>query len=243
MLKAAIETILKVAQPAFLQNGGEDFVVTYDGSITQIKPDIEYPDPLTLYSLDSLVKMVKSEATKAEAPLYITIPTHKEVQCFGQPQVGKRYHRQLYYKVMATDVPGWEEVTKLPFDHAAVALQTRFQESTDRAYTLQLLSQISTGAKVTYNDTGVATNVVTSKGVTLQQNATIRPLVKLRPYRTFQEIEQPEGLFLIRIDERGITFTEADGGMWKLDARKTIANYLLENLEEYVEDGRVIIAL
>ncbi|MFQ8836330.1 MAG: hypothetical protein ACLR8L_00220 [Oscillospiraceae bacterium] len=46
------------------------------------------------------------------------------------------------------------------------------------------------------------------------------------PYRTFQEIEQPVGLFLIRIDERGITFTEADGGMWKLEARKTIKAYL-----------------
>lgn len=243
MIKAAIEKILEIAQPAFLQAEGKDFVISKDGEVTQIRPELDLPDTLALNSLDSLVKMVKSEATKAEAPIYITIPTHLKVICFGQPQEEKRNHRQLYYEVKATDVPGWEAATKLPFDQAAVALQTRFQESTDRAYTLQLLSQISTGAKVTYNETGVATNIVTSKGVTLQQNAVIKPLVNLRPYRTFQEIAQPEGLFLIRIDERGITFTEADGGMWKLEARKTIANYLTENLAEYVEDGRVIIAL
>ena len=67
--------------------------------------------------------------------------------------------------------------------------------------------------------------------------------MRLRPYRTFQEIEQPEGLFLIRIDERGISFTEADGGMWKLEARKTIAKYLEDGLEDLVKSGDVVIAL
>lgn len=122
-------------------------------------------------------------------------------------------------------------------------LQTRFQDSADRPYTLTLLSQITTGAKVTYNDTGVATTVVTSKGVSLQQNSTIRPLVKLRPYRTFQEVEQPEGLFLIRIDERGITFTEADGGMWKLQARQTIKAYLVEALKDEIEKDIVTVMM
>ena len=85
--------------------------------------------------------------------------------------------------------------------------------------------------------------MVTQKGVSLQQNSTIRPLVKLRPYRTFQEVEQPEGLFLIRIDERGITFTEADGGMWKLAARKTVKAYLEEALKDMIDDGRVVVMM
>lgn len=149
----------------------------------------------------------------------------------------------MIYYVHATAVPGWDEETKLSFERAAVALQTRFQDSPDRAYTLQLLSQITTGAKVTYNDIGVATTVVTQKGVSLQQNATIKPLVSLRPYRTFQELEQPDGLFLIRIDERGISFVEADGGMWKLEARKRIKSYLDEALSPEIEAGSVVVML
>ena len=243
MLKAAIEKILEIATPVIYQANGEEFVITKDGEIRQIRTELDTPDTLDLSSLDSLVKMVKSEASNAEEPLYITVPTHLKVICFGQPHADRRNLRQFYYEVKATDVPGWDAVTNLPFDQAAVALQTRFQDSVDREYAMQLLSQITTGAKVTYNDIGVATNVVTSKGVALQQNSTIRPLVKLRPYRTFQEVEQPEGLFLIRIDERGITFTEADGGMWKLEARKTIVNYLTERLHDLVEIGGVIIAL
>lgn len=84
---------------------------------------------------------------------------------------------------------------------------------------------------------------MTQKGVALQQNQTIRPLVRLRPYRTFQEVEQPEGLFLIRIDEHGITFTEADGGMWRLTARKTVREYLATELAPEIESGDVKIML
>ena len=84
---------------------------------------------------------------------------------------------------------------------------------------------------------------MTQKGVALQGAETIRPLVKLKPYRTFQEVGQPEGLFLIRIDERGISFIEADGGMWKLTARKTIKEYLEKELAELVDIGKVVVAL
>lgn len=132
-------------------------------------------------------------------------------------------------------------------DHTfAVLSNGNYKEIHEDVYgakTLELLSQITTGAKITYNDIGVATTIVTQKGVSLQANATIRPLVRLRPYRTSQEIEQPLGLFLIRIDERGISFVEADGGMWKLEARKTIKEYLEEHLADEIEAGRVTVML
>lgn len=52
-----------------------------------------------------------------------------------------------------------------------------------------------------------------------------------------------ESTFLIRVSERGISFTEADGGMWKLTARMTIKKYLEEALRSEVEAGEVVIAL
>ena len=88
-----------------------------------------------------------------------------------------------------------------------------------------------------------AWNTSTQKGVALQTNEAIRPIVKLRPYRTFQEVEQPESTFLIRISDRGISFIEADGGMWRLTARNTIKTFLEENLAAEIESGKVIVAL
>lgn len=96
---------------------------------------------------------------------------------------------------------------------------------------------------MTYNDNGVATTIVTQQGVALQGKTTIRPIINLKPYRTFQEIEQPASDFLIRVNDRYITFIEADGGMWKLAARNTIKVYLEEKLAELVSEGRVVVAL
>ena len=243
MLKAAIEKIIEVSGPKIVTDNAGAMYSVSNGGIEEIRPELDYVDPISLNSLDALVQMVKTEATAHEDRIYLSVRDHLTVSCFGHPHDDLRQKRIVYYEAQAKDVPGWDSQTKLPFDQAAVALQTRFQESADRTYTLTLLSQITTGAKITYNDIGVATTVVTSKGVSLQQNSTIRPLVKLRPYRTFQEVEQPEGLFLIRIDERGITFTEADGGMWKLAARQTIKAYLSEALKDEIEKNLVTVMM
>ena len=89
----------------------------------------------------------------------------------------------------------------------------------------------------------IATSVVTQSGIALQNNTNIRPIISLRPYRTFQEVDQPSSQFLIRITERGIKFVEADGGMWKLAARQTIKKHLEEALRDEVDRGTVVIAL
>lgn len=241
MLKEFIEHIQDTTQPLITTVDGSTFAVTGDGKAMELLPEIFYPETLTLHSLDALVKMVKTEALNAaNGPVYIMVPDHMTVSCFTQPDYDFRGFRQVFYEVKATDVPGWDSKVNLPFEEMQIALRTRFQQTPDTEYVLKLLSDISTGAKVTYNDNGVATTVVTKKGIDLQTNSTIRPIVTLRPYRTFQEVEQPESTFLIRINERGITFVEADGGMWKLKARETVKAFLEEALSD-VEN--VVIAL
>jgi hypothetical protein len=243
MIKEAIEKIEAMAKPVVHEIDGHTYMLSTDGTYVEILPDIPLPAPINLSSLDAVITMIKTEAIKTISPVFVSVPTATSVEVFSKAMHDKRENRIIFYKAKATDVPGWDPSTKLAFEQAAVALQTRFQDGGDREYCLQLLSNITTGAKVTYNDTGVATTVVTQKGVALQENQKIRPLVKLRPYRTFQEVEQPEGLFLIRIDERGITFTEADGGMWKLTARKTVVDYLKDALAAEIEHGDIKVML
>ncbi|MCI1999584.1 MAG: hypothetical protein LKJ75_02415 [Clostridia bacterium] len=247
MIKEAIEKIEAMAAPTLKEIDGHLFVVTNDGKYSEIFPDVIFPDVLNLNSLDALIKMVKTEGIPKYSdvtPLYITVPTHEKVECFTQPfEHSGHCIRPTYYIAKATDVPGWEPSTQLSFEQAMIALRTRFQDTADTIYALKLLSDITTGAQVTYNDNGLATSVVTKKGIALQSNDAIKPIVKLKPYRTFQEVEQPESEFLIRINERGINFVEADGGMWKLTARKTIKAYLDDKFESEIENNSVVIAL
>ena len=221
MLKEFIQHIQQTTQPQIVTIGNSTFAVNADGGANEIRPIIDHPDTLDLHSLDALVT----------------------VRCFGQPQPDARFFRQVYYEAKATDVPGWGEKVQLGFEEAQIALRTRFQETPDTIYAMKLLSDICCGAKVVYNDNGIATTVTTQKGVALQSNEQVRPIITLKPYRTFQEVEQPESIFLIRVNERGISFTEADGGMWKLRARETVKAFLENALEAEITAGVVYIAL
>lgn len=244
MLKSAIEKIQSMTRPEVQEINGKHFIIGDDGSYNQIWKDLDQVDAITLTSLEAMVKFVTREAVALEnGILFLTIPTHMRVKCFTTPKADERNLRTVLYEADATDVPGWSENMKLGFEEAQIALRTRFQSSNDITYAQKLLSDITTGCKVTYNDNGVATTIVTQQGVALQGKENIRPVINLRPYRTFQELEQPASDFLIRLSDRYISFIEADGGMWKLAARKAIKAYLEENLADLIADGRVVVAL
>lgn len=243
MIKAAIDKLMELSRPRTFEVYGETFIADSNGGYKQVRMELDKVKSIELSSLDALVAFVKTEACLGYEKVYITVPNHKSVNCFTHPYDNLRNERVYLYAAEATDVPGWGEKVTLPFEEAMIALRTRFQATADTDYALKLLSDITTGSKVTYNDNGVATSVVTKRGIDLQSNAAIRPIISLRPYRTFQEVEQPASQFLIRINERGISFVEADGGMWKLDARKTVKVYLEGALETEITEGRVTVVL
>ena len=89
-----------------------------------------------------------------------------------------------------------------------------------------------------------AANMAAPLYITVPNHLTVRCFGPLRPFRTFQEVEQPESEFLLRMDEEGnIGLFEADGGMWKLTARQTIKAFLEANLSDLVASGGAYIAL
>lgn len=244
MLKDAIEKIVSLANPMVSAVGDRTYVFGKDGNFMEVEPDLDMVQEIRLNSLDAIVKFVTSEATNlTDSILYLTVPNHLTVNCFTSPDKECKNLRTALYEAKATDVPGWAEKMQLGFEEAQIALRTRFQLTDDIQYAQKLLSDITTGCKVTYNDNGVATNIVTQQGVALQGKTTIRPIINLRPYRTFQEVEQPASDFLIRVNDRYITFIEADGGMWKLAARETVKAYLEEHLAGLITDGKVVVAL
>ena len=110
------------------------------------------------------------------------------------------------------------------------------------AYLLDLLSRMTNENSVSTNDNGVTQTVEARQGVALNALVEIKPRVMLRPFRTFLEVEQPESEFLLRVDpDEGIGFFEADGGIWKLEAKKNIADYFLKNMGDLIDAGKVVV--
>ena len=230
MLKEAIEKIEAMTGPEVLQIDGRNYAIGKD-YVREILPDLHPPLHREVNSLDALVHLIESEAG-LHTTIYVSVAAYNRVDVFTDPRPLERWIRPELFTAFAADVPGWDPVVNSGFDEATVQLITRFMDSPDREYCLRLLSQITTGAKVTYADNGIASTIVMTKGAQLAENVLIKPIVRLKPYRTFQEVDQPEGLFLIRIHERGIKFIEADGGMWKLEARQIVKCWLEAQLKE-----------
>ena len=244
MLKELFEHIQHTAQPIIHKEGETTFVVTTNGVVEELIPtiDLPHPDTLPLNSLDALVKLVRTEAANMDSPLYITIPSHLTVRCFGQPDPDARYFRQVYYEAKATDVPGFQDGFR-DQEKAIIELRSRFAPGEGVDYLLDLISRISKENGVITNDNGVSQTVEARQGVALKTMERLKPRVPLRPFRTFQEVEQPESEFLLRMDEEGnIGLFEADGGMWKLTARQTIKAFLEANLADLVASGGAYIA-
>ena len=81
-------------------------------------------------------------------------------------------------------------------------------------------------------------------GTTTNQSMTQEQAVVEQPYRTFLEVEQPASDFLLRLDKGGRpALYEADGGAWKLEAKRNIAAYLGEQLADLVECGSVVVMI
>lgn len=243
MLKEFIAHIQKTTQPIIHQVGDSTFAISGDGGAKELRPTIYHPDTLPLHSLEALVKMVQTEAVNMDTPLYITVPNHLTVRCFGQPMPDARYFRQVYYEAKATDAPGFQDGFREQ-EKAIIELRSRFAPGEGVDYLLDLLSRISKDSGVTTNDNGISQTVEARQGIALKATVQVRPRVSLRPFRTFQEVEQPESEFLLRLDEDGnIGLFEADGGMWKLTARQTVKAFLEKKLAELIASEAVYIAL
>lgn len=243
MLKEFIAHIQKTTQPIIQQVGGSTFAINGDGNAREIRPTIDHPDTLPLHSLEALVKLVQTEAAQIDAPLYITVPNHLTVRCFGQPDASARYFRQVYYEARATDVPGFQNGFR-EFEKAIIELRSQFAPGEGVDYLLDLLSRVSKEDGVTTNDNGVSQTVEARQGIALKTTVQLKPRIPLRPFRTFQEVEQPESEFLLRLDEEGnIGLFEADGEMWKLTARQTVKAFLESKLADLIDSKAVYIAL
>ena len=241
MLKAAIEKISELAKPTTLEVDGKTYA---NASFFEVEPKRHYPDSIRLNSLEALAAMVRTEAV-VKYPgekLYISIPSYGEVDCFMQPD-NERYHRNTLYTARMTDVPGFRDGW-WDYESAIIKLRSQFQENDGTGYILDLLSRISTEDSAEQKDNGVSQSVTVRKGVALNGTEQVKPIVKLRPYRTFQELMRPESDFLLRVrDGNEIGLFEADGGMWKLDARQSIKYHLEMLLKDLIDDGIVVVML
>ena len=211
-----------------------------DHDLVRIKPHVDHPGCLVT-GLDSIVKLIRNELEMLEAlPVYIRVDGAEAVSVFTSYDA--YMDRDSLYSATC-DVPGFREGFREP-EQAIIELRSKFAPDEGVDYLLDLLSRINKENGVTTRDNGVSQEVEARAGISLKQMVQVKPRVTLCPYRTFLEVNQPESEFILRLDEDGnVGLFEADGGMWKMEAKRRISAYFEEKLAAEIEAGKVVVMM
>lgn len=128
-----------------------------------------------------------------------------------------------------------------------LGLQANFQPTADLNLILKVSGNIEKKNNAAYSDDGVSQVVTMQTGVATKADALVPNPARLKPFRTFQEVPQPESNFVFRIgDDEEPTFklVEAEGGIWRNEAIQNIKDYLatlLADMPKEIQDMITII--
>lgn len=242
-LKDAINRIVELATPFTLETrNGHQFC---SANLREVKPEVELPARYSVDTLEALVKLIRTEGVAQASLLYVRVDSARRV-VVDSTYTGRDYaiYSRLPLYEAVSDVPSISVNQYMSQEHAVIELQSLYAVTDDRDYLLALLSRIDVNQGVSSVDNGISQEVSVRTGAVLKEQQTVQPIVHLQPYRTFLEVEQPASDFLLRLDKDGRpALYEADGGAWKLEAKRNIAAYLGEQLADLVERGSVVVMI
>ena len=242
-LKDAIDRIVELAKPFTLETrGGRQFC---SATLHEVKPEVESPARYSVDTLEALVKLIRTEGIGYSPRLYVRVDSARRVMVDTTytNQDYAEYNRLPLYEAVS-DVPSISVNQSISQERAVVELQSLYAVTPDRDYLLSMLSRIDVNQGVSSVDNGISQEISVRTGAVLKEKQIVQPIVHLQPYRTFLEVEQPASDFLLRLDKEGRpALYEADGGAWKLEAKRSIAAYLGEQLADLVESGNVVVMI
>lgn len=235
MLANFVDKITKLREAKTFEINGDTYSTE---NLYRIAPHIDRPSCIRVSGLDSICKLIREEMDTMQTTLMVEVEGYDTVSVFTT--LLDDLSRDTLYSAKA-DVPGFRSGYRNT-EEAVIQIRSLFIPNADTAYLLDLLSRINMENGVTTQDNGLTQTVTARQGIALNENVALKPRVSLQPFRTFLEVTQPESEFLLRINEQGnIGLFEADGGVWKLEAKRNIAAYFEHELKELIDAGRVVV--
>ncbi len=235
MERSAIEKIVELSAPNIIEKDG----FTYSDKSLKV---VQQPrvNTMNFRTLRGLVDTLKKEHDNFASPLVVNVLSETEVEVYSAINSVDRTREIPYHSEAETIHIDFNR--KLDYESMMITLKSKFVETPELLELIKLLGTITEENSSKTSDDGFSQSVVVRSGIALKAEQTIKPIVKLKPYRTFNEVDQPESEFLIRLSEGGyVAIYEADGGAWKLKARENIAEYLRNELSELIENETLIV--
>lgn len=240
MLKSFIQYIVGLSAPIVQEIKGE---VYSDKQLYRIQ-HIPYANKITLNTLSSLIDYIKSGVDTFDHKMIIHVQSPTCVSMYSALDVER--NRENVVEVRA-NVPEFNFNRFDNHESFVIGVQSKFVDDpeTDKALLLKFAGTVEAGSVAEYGDDGISQKATVKTGIASKGDAIIPSPARLKPFRTFVEVDQPVSSFIFRMkDDRcgGVqcALFEADGGAWKLDAMEAIHAYLRDNLEGF--DNFVVIS-
>ena len=198
---------------------------------------------LDVNTLSAMVDYIKGmpEELREKMVLHIISPTH--VKLFSRLLDEKRREHLIESVAIVNEFQFDKYYDQERF---LIELQANFATNEDLETLLQVSGNIQAGTTASYTDDVISQKTTIKSGVQRADVIVPNP-VKLIPYRTFQEVEQPSSLYVFRIRDDGgdpkFKLVEADNGLWKNAAMKKIKEYFEYELADtpIMKEGRLTI--
>ena len=243
MIKEALQYIVGLSEAKVQDITLADGTVqTYsDKLLHRLQKHIPMVDKaIEMCTLTSLVDYIKGNIDSMSDKMIIQVVDPETVVLFSQLNE-ERYREKMV--VVKARIPDFRFDTYMDQENFCINLQSKIIDDpdTDRALILKFAGTMEAGTIAEYGDDGVTQKATVKTGIASKGEAIVPNPVKLRPYRTFLEVEQPASEFIFRVKQNkydGISCAifEADGGAWKIAATSSIKDYLqfeLSGLDQF----------
>ncbi|MEI1256015.1 hypothetical protein V8Q34_14850 [Blautia sp. JLR.GB0024] len=235
MIESGLKELVQYGNELAVPNLVERVGVTYSDKKLYAVDEVRRANALEMSTLTSLVEYIKSKTDVSTDKMIVQVVSPEEVRLISALDDDRK--REVLAEVNA-QIPGFDYGRYIGHESFIIALQSKFIQNDDCELLLKFAGTVENGTVAQYGDDGVTQKATIKTGIASKGEAVVPNPVKLRPFRTFIEVEQPESAFVFRMrqDERnGIecAIFEADGGAWKNTAMKSIKEYLQYELSEY----------
>lgn len=243
MIKEALQYIVGLSEAKVQDITLADGTVqTYsDKPLHRLQKHIPMVDKaIEMCTLTSLVDYIKGNIDTMYEKMIIQVVDPETVVLFSQLNE-ERYREKMV--VVNARIPDFRFGTYMDQENFCINLQSKFIDDpdTDRALILKFAGTMEAGTIAEYGDDGVTQKATVKTGIASKGEAIVPNPVKLRPYRTFLEVEQPVSEFVFRVkqdkyDGINCAIFEADGGAWKIAATSSIKDFLqfeLSGLDQF----------
>lgn len=200
-------------------------------------------DPIMETTLTSLVDYIKESRSELRDRMIIQVVNPERVLLYSG--LLPERDRETLFEVNAV-LPKFEYGRDYEQEAFLISMQACFEPSPDREAVTIMASNIVNTQQATYSDDGTTQQAVIKTGITTKENALVPNPVKLIPYRTFLEVNQPPSEFVFRISEGRngapvFKLVAADGGLWKAEAMDNVKHYLMDRLADIPDRSKITI--